>query len=256
MTQSVGCGSYGVNTLRPRQNGRHFADDTFKRIFMNENVKILTKISLTFVPKGLINNIQALVQIMAWRRPGDKPLSEPMLVSLPTHICVTRPQWVKSSTLIRQTTHCLWNGPLPWNLRHRLPRNMRNLWSYVFYKGVQMTMKSEQFEQCWTQCNPQEFPVKIDVSSEESICPYERHRYNVATSLIYMGLFCLYFILCRDNLFSVILVFVLTMFIIGHLPYRIVVCDSILNVCILCFAVYNACALQSCLVWDPFCKVS
>ena len=32
---------------------------------------------------------------MAWRRPGDKPLSEPMMVRLTTHICVTRPQWVK-----------------------------------------------------------------------------------------------------------------------------------------------------------------
>ena len=32
---------------------------------------------------------------MAWRRPGDKPLSGPMMVRLPTHICVTRPQWVK-----------------------------------------------------------------------------------------------------------------------------------------------------------------
>ena len=32
---------------------------------------------------------------MAWRRPGDKPLSEPMMVSLLTHICVTRPQRVK-----------------------------------------------------------------------------------------------------------------------------------------------------------------
>ena len=32
---------------------------------------------------------------MAWRRSGDKPLSEPMMVRLPTHICVTRPQWVK-----------------------------------------------------------------------------------------------------------------------------------------------------------------
>ena len=52
------------------------------------------KISLKFVPKGQINNIPALVKIMAWRRPGDKPLSEPMMVSLPTHICVTRPQWV------------------------------------------------------------------------------------------------------------------------------------------------------------------
>ena len=63
---------------------------------MNENVRISIKISLKFVPKGPgpINNIQALVQIMAWRRPGDKPLSAPMLVSLLTHICVTRPQWV------------------------------------------------------------------------------------------------------------------------------------------------------------------
>ena len=34
---------------------------------------------------------------MAWRRPGDKLLSEPMMVSLLTHICVTRPQWVKGS---------------------------------------------------------------------------------------------------------------------------------------------------------------
>ena len=48
--------------------------------------------TLKFVPKGPINNIPALVQIMAWRRPGDKPLSEPMIVRLLTHICVTRPQ--------------------------------------------------------------------------------------------------------------------------------------------------------------------
>ena len=65
-----------VNTLRPRQNGRHFTDD----IFLNENIWISIKISLKFVPKGPINNIPALVQIMAWRRPGDKPLSEPMMV--------------------------------------------------------------------------------------------------------------------------------------------------------------------------------
>ena len=51
---------------------------------------------MKFVPKGPINNIPALVHIMAWRRPGDEPLSEPMLVSLTTHICVTRPQWVNS----------------------------------------------------------------------------------------------------------------------------------------------------------------
>ena len=83
-----------LNTLRPRRNGQHSADDIFKRIFFNENVLISLNISLKFVPKGPINNIPALVQIMAWRRPGDKPLSEPVMVGLPTHICVTRPQWV------------------------------------------------------------------------------------------------------------------------------------------------------------------
>ena len=81
-----------LNTLRPRQDGRPFPDDIFKSIFFNENVQILIKISLTFVPKAPINNIPALVQIMAWRRRGDKPLSEPMMVSLLTHICVTRTQ--------------------------------------------------------------------------------------------------------------------------------------------------------------------
>ena len=81
--------------LRPRPNRRHFADDIFKCIFLNENAWISLKISLKFVPKVRINNIPALVQMMAWRRPGDKPLSEPMMVSLLTHICVAWPQWVK-----------------------------------------------------------------------------------------------------------------------------------------------------------------
>ena len=67
------------NTLRPRQNGRHFTDNIFKCSFLNENVWILINISLKVVPKGPINNIPALVQIMAWRRIGDKPLSEPKL---------------------------------------------------------------------------------------------------------------------------------------------------------------------------------
>ena len=83
-----------LNTLRPRQDGRHFPDDIFKCIFLNENVWIPIKISLKFVPKGPINNIPALVQIMAWRCPGDKPLSEPMMFCLTTHIFVTEPQWV------------------------------------------------------------------------------------------------------------------------------------------------------------------
>ena len=83
-----------VNTLRPRQDGHPFPDDIFKRIFLNENVWILIIISMKLVPKVRINNNPALVQIMAWRWLGDKPLSESMVVSFLTQICVTRPQWV------------------------------------------------------------------------------------------------------------------------------------------------------------------
>ena len=82
------------NTLRPRQNGRHFPDNIFKYIFLYENIWITINISLKFVPKGSVDNIPALVPIMAWRRPGEKPLFEPTVVSLLTHLCVTQPHWV------------------------------------------------------------------------------------------------------------------------------------------------------------------
>ena len=76
------------NTLRPRQNCCHFTD-IFKCIFLNENSLISLKISLKLVPTVRNNNIPSSVQIMAWRRPGDKQLSEPMMVNLLTHIFVT-----------------------------------------------------------------------------------------------------------------------------------------------------------------------
>ena len=76
-------------TLMPK-----FSQTTFSNVFFNGNIWISIKISLKFVPKGPINNISALVQIMAWCRPGNKSLPKPMMASLLTHICVTRPQWV------------------------------------------------------------------------------------------------------------------------------------------------------------------
>ena len=85
-----------IKTMTLRQNGRHFVDDIFPCIFLNENVWILKNISLKFVPKSQINKIPALVQIMAWHWPGDKPLSKPMMFSLLMHICVTLPQWVNT----------------------------------------------------------------------------------------------------------------------------------------------------------------
>ena len=68
--------------------------NAFSWMKIYEHVWISINISLKFVPKGRINNIPALVKITAWHRPGDKPLSEPMMVRLPTHICISRPQWV------------------------------------------------------------------------------------------------------------------------------------------------------------------
>ena len=59
-------------------NLSHWSRDKMSAIFMNENGIILIKISLKYVPKGPINNIPALVQIVAWHRIGDKPLFEPM----------------------------------------------------------------------------------------------------------------------------------------------------------------------------------
>ena len=82
----------------------HWGQDKMR--FLNENVWILLKISLKFVPKGPINNIPALVQIMAWRRPDDKPLSEAMLVSLLMHKCVTWPPWVDQRGLHKSQGYC------------------------------------------------------------------------------------------------------------------------------------------------------
>ena len=63
--------------MRPRQT---FLDDILKCIFLKENTRISIKMSLKFVPKVRINNIPVLVQTMAWCRPGNKPLSEPLMV--------------------------------------------------------------------------------------------------------------------------------------------------------------------------------
>ena len=68
-----------INTLKPRKNGYDFPDDILKWIFLIENAWVSIKVSLKFVPKGTIDNNPVLVQIMAWRRPGDKPLSESMM---------------------------------------------------------------------------------------------------------------------------------------------------------------------------------
>ena len=87
-----------VNTLRPRQNDCHFTAYIFNCIFFQWKLLYLDLISLKYVPSGTNIKMPALIKIIACCRPGDKPLSEPMMVFL-THICVTQPQWVNSSRL-------------------------------------------------------------------------------------------------------------------------------------------------------------
>ena len=56
------------------------ADDIFKCNFVNENVLVSIKNSLNFDLKGAIDSKSSLVQVMAWRQKGDKPLHEPMMI--------------------------------------------------------------------------------------------------------------------------------------------------------------------------------
>ena len=122
-----------LNTLRLNTNGRHFPDDIYRWIFLNENVWISIKISLRFVPWRPINNILALVQIMAWHLPGDKALSEPMVVSLLMHICVTRPQWVKPILYVLLIFHGLRYQVKCFSHMHlRVPKASDN-WSGLLY---------------------------------------------------------------------------------------------------------------------------
>ena len=87
----LGCGS----THWGRDEGPPFRRRHFRTHFLNDNIWISNKITRKFVSKGPINNIPALVQIVAWRRPGDKPLFEPMMVRLLRLISVIQRQWDK-----------------------------------------------------------------------------------------------------------------------------------------------------------------
>ena len=63
------------------------ADNIFKHIFLNENIRTVIEISLKFVPRGLIYNTPALVKVMAWLRTGDKPLPEAMMTQF-ANVCM------------------------------------------------------------------------------------------------------------------------------------------------------------------------
>ena len=140
-----------INSSAPGQNGYHFADNIFWCTFVNENFCILIEVSRKFVPKGPIDNIPALVKIMAWHLICDKPLSEPVLPDSLTHICGTRGRWVNKTMQIHRRTQ--WN---PWNYKGHLmtrysflciPKYILNQKSYIhgnFAHYLNDTLKSDK----------------------------------------------------------------------------------------------------------------
>ena len=68
-----------LTTSPPGQMATIVADDNLKCILLNENKKIPNRISLKFVPGSPIDNKPTLLQVMAWRRTGAKPIPEPIL---------------------------------------------------------------------------------------------------------------------------------------------------------------------------------
>ena len=71
-----------INTWRHQQNSPQFADNIFKCIFFNENYDTLIQISLKIIPKGVIDNMPPLFQVMAWCRLGDRPLLESVMIQI------------------------------------------------------------------------------------------------------------------------------------------------------------------------------
>ena len=138
----MGCQKF-VETLGLGQNGRHFPDDIFKCILLNENIWISIEISLKFVLRGPFNNIPALVQIM--------------MFSLLTHICVTQPQWVKTWTYLK---------PVMWLIYFVWPWEMHRCWNCVrihmllstFYgDGLILWNVTLTSHECYGLSNHQEF---------------------------------------------------------------------------------------------------
>ena len=68
---------------------------------------------MKFVPMVPTYNIPALVQIMDWGCPGDKPLSELMMVSLPMHLYAS----LSLDQLMHKKTYDIWTqqGFFIWN---------------------------------------------------------------------------------------------------------------------------------------------
>ena len=93
---------------------RHFADNIFLCIFLSAKFRIWIQISLKLVRSGAIDNKPALFQVMAWRRAGDKPLSEPMLTLFTDAYMRHQGRWVKAWRHMISEVVCNCNSGSTW----------------------------------------------------------------------------------------------------------------------------------------------
>ena len=120
---------------------------------------------------------------MAWRRPGDKPLSESMMVRLPTHICVTRPQWVNEAESLMMmkrfislnTTKYQWFSP-HWVTNHFLVSHTYAP-GFICLSSILMTVLDLSDSAKWNRSTNMFVMVKGN-------CSYTDHRYGYTSSLI------------------------------------------------------------------------
>ena len=110
------------NTLRPRQNGRHFSDDIFKCTLLNENVWISKTIWLGLVPKDPSDNNTILLETMAWCRTNDSD-GLGWLASIDRY-CVISDLITSASECTKNTT-CM---PLMTLYRAELISKQYNMW--------------------------------------------------------------------------------------------------------------------------------
>ena len=103
--------------------------------------KLRSRFHWNLFPRVQLTIFQHWFQIMAWRRPGDKPLSEPMVVSLLMHICITRPQWVTGAHPLFQEPHL---GELVW-----AHLGSQRWWPAVVIHGSQAGVKPASRSRSW-----------------------------------------------------------------------------------------------------------
>ena len=166
--------SLSIGLSVPGQNGRHFADDIFKCIFMNEYFSILIRISLKFVPKGPIDNMS----VMAWCRTGDNAFTRINADPAYRRIYVVPVErWVTSSRSAQNIRHFADNisDPVPAlpdslaDCTRHMGWGTRLQWACHYsgrqgYQGID-TSWSSRLKQEW---RPTDLPTKFLVGTNNS----------------------------------------------------------------------------------------